>query len=97
MQATLYQAKTIVQLDPDAVTPDAKQCNWLTQPVEDSEMIELASNAIVKVNREGVVIKKPQPKQNEEIVNNFMFPSNEEVIWDIDVQQLADAKPKESL
>lgn len=64
-------------LDPDAVTPDAKQCNWLTQPVEDDEVIPLASSATVKVNREGVVIKKPQAKPGEEVVDHFLYPSNE--------------------
>jgi len=44
-------------LDPDAGTPDLKNCNWLSEGVDLDEHIKLDSNDKVKVNREGVIIK----------------------------------------
>ena len=52
-------------------------------------MISLESSAIVKVNRDGVIIKKAPEVPGVEKRPNYLYPSNEEVIWEVNTDLLS--------
>lgn len=67
----------------------------MTQPINTSDIIKLESTSIVKVSQEGVVIKKVE--NNEYKTQHYLYPSNEEIYWDIDAEYLAGIKPEDKV
>lgn len=63
-------------------------CNWLTQAITDDEVIKIDSTAEVQVNLEGVIIKKQPEDGSKSASKQFLYPSNEQVVWDINLTKL---------
>lgn len=85
-QATLYQGKQIVVLDEQALQPDDRHANWLSQGVEDTETIQLESSDKVKINREGIVITNGQLPSGTQATPHFLYPLSEEKVWQVGVE-----------
>lgn len=93
MQATLYQSKVIVPID----TEGTLFCNWVTQAIKEEDLIRVDSTSQVQVNLEGVIIKKAPEDLTVATTKHYVYPSNEQVIWDINVAHLQKRKPNERL
>ena len=67
--------------------------NWVTEVMREKDAIRVDSNSVVKVNLEGVIIrKKPTPEQGV-VQYHYLYPSNEEVTWDVNLAGLQRKKP----
>ena len=76
-------------LDEQALQPDDRHANWLSQGVEDTETIQLESSDKVKINREGIVITNGQLPSGSKSVPHFLYPLSEEKVWQVGVEHLA--------
>lgn len=90
MQATLYRAKQIVQVGDDI-------CNWLTQAVTEDEVIQVESTSLVTVNVQGVLVQKQNSVQTQLTKKQYVYPTNEHVVWNISLAHLQRQNPKDKI
>jgi hypothetical protein len=75
-------------LGSEVITIYNNNCDWLSNEVYKSNSIEVEKMSKVTITQEGVLVSKPTKDTNLSKPTQFVFPSNEFVIWMTDFYEL---------
>ncbi len=80
-QTTLYLGKDILDIQADS-------CNWLSSEIDKKEVIDIEQSSKIKVTKDGILVSRDSFRENQARPIQFVFPSNESVVWETDFYEL---------